>query len=110
MLLQMPIFFAFYKVLYSSVELVQAPFFLWIKDLSEKDPYYVLPVLMAAAMFLHQKVTPTTTADPVQKKVMMFMPVVFALFMKDLPSGLTLYIFVSTIMGLLQQLFVYRRT
>lgn len=110
LLLQMPLFFAFYKVLYSSVELVQAPFYFWIKDLSEKDPYYVLPILMAGAMFLSQKLTPMTTTDPVQKKVLMFMPLMFAVFMKDLPAGLTLYIFVSTIMGIGQQLFVYKRT
>lgn len=109
LLLQMPIFFAFYKVLYSAVELVDAPFYLWIHDLSEKDPYYILPVLMAVAMFLNTKLTPMTTADPAQQKIMMFMPLIFGFIMKDLPSGLTLYIFVSTIMGMLQQLFVYKR-
>lgn len=110
LLLQMPIFFAFYKVLYSAVELVDAPFYFWISDLSEKDPYYVLPVLMALSMFLQQKFTPTTTADPVQKKVMMFMPLLFGLFMKDLPAGLTLYIFISTLVGMAQQLLVFKRT
>lgn len=109
LLLQMPIFFAFYKVLYSAVELVDAPFYLWIVDLSEKDPYYVLPVLMAVAMFFQQKLTPATTADPMQKKLMTFMPLMFAVFMKDLPAGLTLYIFVSTIVGMTQQLFVFKR-
>ena len=110
MILQMPIFFAFYKVLYSSVELVDAPFFGWIHDLSQKDPYYVLPVLMGLAMVLNQKLMPTTVSDPVQKKVMLFMPLIFAVFMKDFPAGLTLYIFVSTLMGMGQQLFVYKRT
>jgi YidC/Oxa1 family membrane protein insertase len=110
MLLQMPIFFAFYRVLYSSVELVDAPFMLWIVDLSEKDPYYVLPVLMAIAMFFHQRLTPTTTMDPAQKKIMMFMPLIFAVFMKDFPAGLTLYIFVSTVVAMLQQMFVFKRT
>lgn len=110
LLLQMPIFFAFYKVLYSSVELVGAPFYVWITDLSVKDPYYVLPILMAVSMFLQQKLTPTTTADPVQKKIMLFMPLIFGIFMKDLPAGLTLYIFVSTVFGMIQQLFVYKRT
>lgn len=109
LLLQMPIFFAFYKVLYSAVELVDAPFYLWIVDLSEKDPYYVLPILMAAAMVLQQKLTPATTADPMQKKLMTFMPLMFAIFMKDLPAGLTLYIFVSTIIGMSQQLLVFKR-
>lgn len=108
LLLQMPVFFAFYKVLYSAVELVGAPFMLWIQDLSVKDSYYVLPVLMALAMFLQQKLTPTATADPTQKKVMMFMPIIFGFIMKDLPAGLCLYIFVSTLFGMVQQLFVYR--
>ncbi len=110
LLLQMPIFFAFYQVLYQAVELVGAPFIFWIQDLSIKDPYYILPVLMGGAMFLQQRLTPTTTADPTQKKVMMFMPLIFGFIMKDLPSGLTLYIFISTLLGMLQQLFVYKRT
>ena len=110
LLLQMPIFFAFYKVLFSAVELVGAPFYFWIIDLSVKDPFYVLPVLMTISMFLQQKMTPTTTTDPVQKKVLMFMPLIFGFIMKDLPSGLSLYIFVSTIMGILQQLYVYKKS
>ena len=109
MLLQMPVFFAFYRVLYSSVELVDAPFYFWIQDLSEKDPYYVLPVLMGLAMVLNQKLMPSTVSDPMQKKVMLFMPLIFAIFMKDFPAGLTLYIVVSTIMGMAQQLYVYKR-
>lgn len=107
LILQMPVFFAFYKVLNHSVELVGAPFMLWIHDLSNKDPYYVLPVLMTGAMFLQQKLTPNTISDPVQKKVMMFMPLIFGFIMKDLPSGLSLYIFVSTLLGILQQVFVF---
>lgn len=107
LLLQMPVFFAFYKVLYSAVELVDAPFMLWIHDLSNKDPYYVLPVLMTIAMFLQQKLTPNTITDPVQKKIMLFMPLIFGFIMKDLPSGLSLYIFVSTVFGILQQLIVF---
>lgn len=107
LVLQMPVFFAFYKVLNHSVELVGAPFILWIHDLSNKDPYYVLPVLMTGAMFLQQKLTPNTISDPMQKKVMMFMPLIFGFIMKDLPSGLSLYIFVSTLLGILQQVFVF---
>ncbi len=110
LLAQMPVFFAFYQVLFSAVELVNAPFFLWIHDLSAKDPYYVLPVLMSLAMFLNQKITPMATADPMQKKLMLFMPLVFGLFMKDLPAGLSLYILVSTLVGMLQQLFVFKKT
>jgi YidC/Oxa1 family membrane protein insertase len=107
LLLQMPVFFAFYKVLHSAVELVDAPFVLWIHDLSNKDPFYVLPVLMTLSMFLQQKLTPNTITDPVQKKVMMFMPLIFGFIMKDLPSGLSLYIFVSTVFGILQQMMVF---
>lgn len=107
LLLQMPVFFAFYKVLYSAVELVDAPFVAWLQDLSNKDPYYVLPVLMTGAMFLQQKLTPNTISDPVQRKIMMFMPLVFGFIMKDLPSGLCLYIFVSTLFGILQQVLVF---
>jgi YidC/Oxa1 family membrane protein insertase len=107
LLLQMPVFFAFYKVLHSAVELVGAPFILWIGDLSNKDPYYVLPVLMTIAMFLQQKMTPNTITDPVQKKVMTFMPLIFGFIMKDLPSGLSLYIFVSTLFGIIQQTLVF---
>jgi YidC/Oxa1 family membrane protein insertase len=108
LVLQMPVFFAFYQVLFNSVELLNAPFILWIEDLSAKDPYYVLPVLMGAAMFGQTKLNPSTTADPTQQKMMMFMPLIFTFFMKDLPAGLNLYIFVSTVFGVLQQLFVYK--
>lgn len=107
-LLQLPIFIAFYKVLYSSVELVGAPFFGYITDLSVKDPFYILPVIMTVAMFLQQKMTPVSSPDPTQEKIMLFMPLVFGFIMKDLPAGLNLYIFVSTVFGIVQQLLVYR--
>ncbi len=102
MLLQMPVFFALYQVLSQSIELYQAPFFGWIQDLSLKDPYFILPILMAASMWYNQKITPTTM-DPTQAKVMQFLPIVFGLMMVALPSGLTLYIFVSTVFGIIQQ-------
>lgn len=110
LLLQMPIFFAFYRVLYSSVELVNAPFILWIEDLSVKDPYYVLPFLMAIFMFAQQKLMPSATMDATQKKIMLFLPVVFGFIMKDFPAGLNLYIAVSTLFGIVQQMAVYRMT
>lgn len=110
LLAQMPVFFAFYQVLYNAVELVDAPFAFWIVDLSVKDPYYVLPVLMGASLFAQMKLNPTPTQDPMQKKVMMFMPLIFLFIMKDLPAGLNLYIFISTLFGILQQLFVYKMT
>jgi YidC/Oxa1 family membrane protein insertase len=103
MLLQIPIFFALYQVLGQSIELYQSPFFGWIHDLSLKDPFYVLPLLMGISMFVQQKITPSA-ADPVQAKMMLFMPVIFSLMMFGLPSGLTLYIFVSTLFGIFQQL------
>ena len=107
MLLQFPVFIALYRVLAQSIDLYKAPFAFWIQDLSLKDPYFVLPVLMAVAMYFQTKLTPSTM-DPAQQKVMMFMPVMFAFFMAGLPSGLTLYMFVSTLFGILQQLYFMR--
>lgn len=107
MLLQLPVFFALFQVLGQSIELYRAPFVFWINDLSLKDPFYVLPILMAVTMFVQQKITPTTM-DPQQAKIMLWMPVIFALFMVSLPSGLTLYIFVSTLFGIIQQ-YVFMR-
>jgi YidC/Oxa1 family membrane protein insertase len=108
LLLQMPFFFAIYRVLYSAVELVGAPFYGWIHDLSIHDPFYILPVLMGVAMLAQQKLTPQTSVDPTQQKIMLFMPVIFAFIMKSLPAGLVLYIFVSTVVGVLQQSIVYK--
>lgn len=102
MVLQFPIFLALYQVLGHSIELYQAPFALWIHDLSAKDPYYVLPVLMGLTLFMQQKITPNTM-DPAQAKILMFMPLLFSFFMLSLPSGLTLYIFVSGLFGVAQQ-------
>jgi len=108
MVLQMPVFFAFYKVLYSAVELVDAPFYFWIYDLSVKDPYYVLPVLMTITMFIQNKLNPSASADPTQQKMMMFMPLIFGFIMKDLPAGLNLYMTFSMGLGSIQQLMVYK--
>lgn len=108
-LVQMPVFFALYQVLYSAIELYQAPFALWIHDLSEKDPYYVTPVLLTAVMFFQMRLTPMTTTDPMQAKVMQWMPVIFGVFMVTLPSGLTLYMLVSTIFGIVQQLIINKK-
>lgn len=107
MFLQFPIFLALYQVLGQSIELYQAPFILWIHDLSLKDPYYVLPVLMGLTLFIQQKITPSTL-DPMQAKVLMFMPLLFTFFMLSLPSGLTLYIFISGVFGILQQIYFMR--
>lgn len=105
---QMPVFFALYRVLYNSIELRHAPFVLWIQDLSEKDPYFVMPVLVGVTMFFQQKLTPTPTADSAQQTMMKIMPVMFSVFMLFLPAGLNLYIFVSTLWGVVQQYWVQR--
>lgn len=102
-LLQFPIFIALYSVLGHSIELYQAPFGLWIPDLSLKDPFYVLPVLMGITMYFQQKMMPTPGMDPAQAKVLKFMPLIFSVFMISLPSGLTLYIFVSSAFAVVQQ-------
>lgn len=110
MLLQFPIFLALYQVLGQSIELYKAPFALWIHDLSLKDPFYVLPVLMGVTLFFQQKISPNPSMDPTQAKILMFMPVIFSFFMLSLPSGLTLYIFVSGLFGIGQQLYFMRDT
>ena len=107
MLLQLPVFIALYSVLGQSIELYRAPFFLWITDLSVHDKFFVLPVLMGITMYVQQKITPNTM-DPAQAKVLQFMPIIFTAFMLFLPSGLTLYIFVSTLFGIIQQ-YVFMR-
>lgn len=106
-LLQLPIFWALYQVLGQSIELYKAPFMLWIKDLSTKDPFYVLPILMGITMFVQMKTTPSTM-DPAQQKVMMILPIVFSFFMITLPSGLTLYIFISALFSVAQQIYFTR--
>ena len=99
---QMPVFIALYWVLIESVEMRQAPFALWLTDLSSKDPYFVLPLLMGITMFFQQKLNPTPP-DPIQAKVMMAMPVVFTVFFAFFPSGLVLYWFVNNLLSIAQQ-------
>ncbi|MDX3773910.1 membrane protein insertase YidC [Chromatiaceae bacterium AAb-1] len=108
MLVQMPIFLALYWVFVESVELRHAPFMLWITDLSTKDPFYVLPVLFGASMFLMQKLTPMQVTDPMQQKIMMWMPVAFSVFFLWFPSGLVLYWFVSNLISIAQMLVIYK--
>ena len=88
MLIQIPIFFALWKTIGSSIEIYQQPFFGWISDLSSYDRFFVLPILMGITMFFQQKLTPTTM-DPMQAKILNYMPLLFSLFMISLPSGLT---------------------
>jgi YidC/Oxa1 family membrane protein insertase len=106
--LQMPIFISLYWALMESVELRHAPFFGWITDLSAQDPYYILPLLMGASMFLIQKMSPTTVTDPMQQKIMTFMPVMFTVFFLWFPAGLVLYWLVSNVVTLIQQTLIYR--
>lgn len=108
MLLQMPVFLALYWTLMESVELRQAPFYLWIEDLSVMDPYFVLPILMGASMFLTQMMQPEPP-DPMQARVMKLMPVMFTFFFLWFPSGLVLYWLVNNIISVLQQWYVTRK-
>ncbi|WP_105902963.1 membrane protein insertase YidC [Vibrio gangliei] len=107
-LLQMPIFIALYWALMESVELRHAPFFAWIHDLSAQDPYYILPILMGISMLIIQKMSPTTITDPMQQKMMMFMPIIFVFFFLWFPAGLVLYYLMSNIVTLVQQTLIYR--
>ncbi|XBC44390.1 MAG: membrane protein insertase YidC [Buchnera aphidicola (Schlechtendalia peitan)] len=103
LLIQMPIFLALYYMLINSVELRHAPFIWWIKDLSGSDPYYVLPILMGITMFIIQQITPTNISDPVQKKVLYVVPIIFTTFFLWFPSGLVLYYIVSNLVTIIQQ-------
>ncbi|QSX37279.1 membrane protein insertase YidC [Shewanella sedimentimangrovi] len=108
MLLQMPIFIALYWVLMESVELRHAPFMLWIHDLSVQDPYYVLPLLMGVSMWLMQKMQPMApTMDPMQQKMMQWMPVIFTVFFLWFPAGLVLYWLVGNLVAITQQKIIY---
>ncbi len=104
-LVQIPVFIALYWVLLESVELRQAPWILWIKDLSIKDPYYVLPILMGASMFIQQRLNPAPM-DPMQAKVMMFLPLIFTVFFLFFPSGLVLYWVVNNTLSIAQQAYI----
>jgi YidC/Oxa1 family membrane protein insertase len=109
MLVQIPVFLAFYWVLLESVEMRQAPFIGWLTDLSSKDPYYILPAIMAAAMFVQYRLQPQTGMDPVQQKVFMFMPLVMSVMFAFFPSGLVLYWVTNTILSIAQQWNINRR-
>jgi YidC/Oxa1 family membrane protein insertase len=101
-LIQIPVFLALYWVLLETVDLRQAPFMLWIKDLSIADPYFVLPLVMGASMFLQQKLNPAPL-DPMQAKIMQFLPIIFTVFFAFFPAGLVLYWVVNNILSIAQQ-------
>ena len=108
MLIQIPFFIAFYWVLLESVEMRQAPFVLWITDLSSRDPYFVLPLLMGIAMFVQQKLNPAPP-DPIQAKVMSILPIMFTGFFAFFPSGLVLYWLTNSVLSVLQQWNINRK-
>jgi len=109
MLAQMPFFLAFYWVLIETVELRHAPFVFWIVDLSQKDPYFILPLLNAAGMYYSQTLTPTPpNADPMQAQMMKYMPLVFSVMFCFFPAGLVLYWLMNMLVTLVQQLYYLR--
>ncbi len=102
MLLQMPVFVALFNILYMTIDLRQAPFMLWVKDLSVPDPFYVLPIIMGATMVIQQKITPTTM-DPTQAKVMLILPVMLTFLFLTFPAGLVLYWLTNNALTITQQ-------
>ncbi|WP_024955660.1 membrane protein insertase YidC [Sulfurospirillum arcachonense] len=104
--LQIPVFFAIYRVLQNTIELKAAPWILWIHDLAVMDPYFVLPIAMGLTMFFHQRITPTNFTDPMQEKIMKFLPLIFTFFFVSFPAGLTLYWFVNNLFSIAQQYYV----
>lgn len=107
-LVQIPVFIALYYVLLESVQLRQAPFLFWIQDLSTRDPYFILPILMGVSMYIQQKLNPTPP-DPVQARVMQFLPVVFTVFFLTFPAGLVLYWLTNNVLSILQQWYIIRK-
>jgi len=107
-LVQMPVFIALYWVLMESVELRQAPFMFWLEDLSIKDPYFILPLIMGASMFVQMQLNPTPP-DPMQAKVMKLMPVIFTVFFLFFPAGLVLYWVVNNLLSIAQQWYITRQ-
>jgi len=109
LVLQIPVFFAIYRVLLNAVELQGAPWLLWITDLSRMDPYYILPILMGATMYYQQKITPSNFTDPLQEKIFKFLPLIFMFFFITFPSGLVLYWFVNNLFSIAQQYMVNKQ-
>jgi len=107
MLIQIPVFFGFFRLLMVAIEFRQSPFGLWITDLSAKDPFYVTPILMGVTQFISQKMTPTS-ADPTQARMMLLMPVIFTILFISFPSGLVLYWLTNNILQIGQQYIINR--
>lgn len=108
MLIQIPVFIALYNALQSAIEMRHAPFFLWIQDLSAKDPLYISPLIMGASMVLQQKMTPST-ADPAQAKMFLLMPVMFTFLFLNFPSGLVLYWLVNNVLSIAHQYYLNKK-
>jgi len=106
LVLQIPVFFAIYRVLLNSIELKGAEWIGWVHDLAEMDPYFVLPILMGASMYLQQKITPNTMQDEMQKKIFQMLPIIFTFFFLWFPAGLTLYWFVNNVFTISQQYYI----
>ena len=109
LLLQIPVFFAIYRVLLNAVELQGAEWILWINDLSRMDPYMILPVLMGASMYYQQKMTPNSFTDPMQEKIFKFLPIIFTFFFVTFPAGLVLYWLVNNMFSIAQQYMVNKQ-
>ena len=109
LLLQIPVFFAIYRVLLNAVELKGAEWALWINDLAHMDPYFVLPVLMGASMYYQQRITPSNFTDPMQEKIFRFLPVIFTFFFVTFPAGLVLYWLMNNIFSIVQQFVVNKK-
>jgi len=107
-IIQIPVFFALYKVLLMSIEMRQAPFTGWITDMSVQDPYFVLPVLMGISMFIQQRLNPQPP-DPIQAKVMQFLPFLFTIMFLFFPAGLVLYWVVNNVLAIIQQRLVMKK-
>ncbi|MEM7495168.1 MAG: membrane protein insertase YidC [Myxococcota bacterium] len=109
MLIQMPIWFALYQMLWNSVELYGQPFILWVTDLTKPDPYYTLPLAAGASMLIQQALQPPEAQQPEMKYVLWGMPIVFTVVMMNMPAGLSLYVFVNTLLTFLQQTYIKRK-
>jgi YidC/Oxa1 family membrane protein insertase len=105
-ILQIPVFFAIYRVLINAIELKGSEWILWIEDLSVMDPYFILPILMGATMYIQQRITPMQVQDEMQQKIFQWLPVVFTVFFLWFPAGLTLYWFINNLVTVSQQYYV----
>jgi len=106
MIMQIPIFFAMYRVLLNAIELKGAEWIFWIEDLAIMDPYFILPILMGTTMYIQQVITPTTITDPMQEKIFKYLPILFTFFFVTFPAGLTLYWFINNLFSIIQQYYI----